>query len=57
MILFQITLNKSIPARYTCKIATNGANYMILIAFERYDSVLSNHGRDLKFGAFDGKLH
>ena len=56
MILIQITLNKSIPARYACKIAINGANYMILIAFERYDAVLSNDGPDLKFGAFDEKL-
>ena len=57
MILRLITSNKSITTRYSCKIPTNEANYMILIAFERSDSALSNDGQDLNFGAIDGKLH
>ena len=46
-----------LPTRYNCRIATNEANCMILVAFERCDSALSIHGQDLKFGAFDGKLY
>ena len=30
---------------------------MILIAFERSDAALSNHGQDLQFDGIDAKLH
>ena len=57
VILCQITSNKSTSTRYNCKIATNEANYMILVAFERSNSALSKDSQDLRFGEFDGKLH
>ena len=56
-ILYQILFKTSIPTRFACRIATNAANYMILVAFERSDCHLSNDGQDSKFDQLDGKLH
>ena len=57
MILSQSPSKTSIPTRYDCRIATNGANWMIFVAFERSNYTLWNDGQDLQFDASCGKLH
>ena len=43
--------------KIACRIASNQANQTILEWFKRRESYVFNDSQNIKFAAFDGKIH